>query len=70
MKSDSPCKGCTKETGRFPGCHSTCPKWAAAEEVKKERKAAEKREKIVRQYIAEEVKKAKRSTRNKREKPL
>ena len=67
MKSDTskPCKGCTKETGRFPGCHATCPKWKAAEKVKKERREAERKENIVRSYIADEVKKAKRSGRAK-----
>ena len=65
MKSDiNPCKGCTPETGRFPGCHATCPKWKAAEEAKKERKEAERRERIVRHYISQEVEKAKRSSRN------
>ena len=70
MKSDQQCKGCTPETGRFPGCHATCPKYKAAEQANKERREAEKRDKIVRHYIATEVAKAKRSSRRKREKPL
>ena len=71
MKSDiKPCKGCTPETGRFPGCHATCPKYKAAKEADRERKEAEKRESIIQQYVADEVKKAKRSSRRPRVKSL
>lgn len=72
MKSDQfkPCKDCTTETGRFPGCHASCPKWKAVEQANRERREAEKRDRIVRHYIAAEVEKAKRSSRRKREKPL
>ena len=65
MKSEKTCKGCTKETGRYPGCHAVCPKYKASEAANKERKEAERRENVVRRYIAEEVKKAKNSSRRK-----
>ena len=58
-----PCKGCTAETGRFPSCHADCPRYKAAKEADRERKEAEKKEKIVRNYIADEVVKAKRNSR-------
>ena len=58
-----PCKGCTAETGRFPGCHATCPKYKAAEEANRERREAERRDRIVRHYISGEVEKAKKSSR-------
>lgn len=51
MKKFEPCKGCTKETGRHAGCHATCPKFAAAAEQNKERREAERRDRIIFGYI-------------------
>lgn len=35
---NAPCKGCTTETGRHPGCHDKCPKYKEFYERNEERK--------------------------------
>ena len=44
MKDDCPCRTCTAETGRAPGCHSAaCPHgWYDWDQAHKERRAAER----------------------------
>ena len=64
MKKFEHCKGCTKETGRHAGCHATCTKYKAAAEQCKERREAERRNRIIFGYIKDEVLKAKQSSRN------
>lgn len=43
-----PCKECTKETGRYPGCHDHCtkPEYIAWREEQAKRKKAEEKERI------------------------
>ena len=55
------CKGCTTETGRHIGCHSTCEKYQ--EQAKKRQENKKEAERIVRRN---EVIKSMQSQRNKR----
>lgn len=63
MKKSEPCKGCKKETGRHAGCHATCPKYKAAAEQNKERREAERKNRIIYGYIKDEVFKSKMRSR-------
>lgn len=47
MRRECPCRYCTKDTGRYPGCHDHCEKpeyqdWRKQERERKERERQEK----------------------------
>ena len=54
---ECPCKPCTKDTGRYPGCHDHCekPDYLKWKNQEKERKEHEAKERLV-QAVYQEVK--------------
>lgn len=57
VRIECPCKFCTKDTGRYPGCHDHCekPDYLKWKNQEKERKEHEAKERLV-QAVYQEVK--------------